>query len=106
MEKRNFNISENKVSALPDTDTLNEYLNNSGIDSSLAELVKIRTSQLNECEYCTNLHIQQAQLSGEKDRKIIGLNIWSDIPFYSDKERAALAWTEVLTRFPEKKYQK
>lgn len=102
IQRKEYYTQNEEVPVIPDPDALNTYLDNSGIDSSLTELVKIRAAQLNNCEYCTDIHIHQAKTNGVSKLQISGLNIWSDIPFYSAKERAALAWTEVLTRFSEK----
>lgn len=102
IQMKEINTPDKAVPLIPNSDALNTYLDNSGIDSSLTELVKIRAAQLNNCEYCTDIHIHQAKTNGLSKSRISGLNIWSDIPFYSTKERAALALTEVLTRFSEK----
>jgi len=99
IQKKEYHTLDKEAPVIPNSDALNTYLDNSGIDSSLTGLVKIRAAQLNNCEYCTDFHIHQAKTNGVRKLQISGLNIWSDIPFYSTKERAALAWTEVLTRF-------
>jgi AhpD family alkylhydroperoxidase len=60
--------------------------------------VKIRASQINGCAYCIDMHTQDARAEGETERRIYALNAWRETPFYTDRERAALAWTEAVTR--------
>jgi AhpD family alkylhydroperoxidase len=73
----------------------------SGLEPSLAELVKIRASQLNGCAICLHMHTLEARKSGETEERLYMLNAWHESPLYSDRERAALAWTEALTRLSE-----
>ena len=73
----------------------------SGLDASLAHLVKIRASQLNGCANCLNMHNQEARRDGETEQRLYVLSAWREAPFYSDRERAALAWTEALTWLAE-----
>lgn len=61
------------------------------------ELVKLRVSQINQCAFCIDMHSTEAQEQGESTQRIVGLSAWRDMPFYSDTERAALAWAEFLT---------
>jgi len=70
----------------------------SGLDRSLLELVKIRASQINGCAYCLDMHTKDARARGETEQRIHLLSAWREAPFYSDRERAALAWTEAVTR--------
>jgi AhpD family alkylhydroperoxidase len=69
----------------------------SGIDPKLLELIKIRASQLNGCAYCIDMHTKDARLKQETEQRIYALDAWHETPFYTEKERAALAWTEALT---------
>jgi len=69
----------------------------SGIDPKLLELMKIRASQLNGCAYCIDMHTKDARFKGENDQRIYALDAWRETPFFTEKERAALAWTEALT---------
>ena len=69
----------------------------SGIDSILYELIKIRASQLNGCAYCLDMHTQDAKVLGETDQRLHLLAAWREAPFYSERERAALALTEAVT---------
>jgi AhpD family alkylhydroperoxidase len=67
------------------------------LDHRLAELVKLRVSQMNGCAYCVDLHARLAGEAGEQDRRLHGLALWREAPFYDDRERAALALAEALT---------
>ncbi|CAB3777638.1 hypothetical protein LMG28688_00402 [Paraburkholderia caffeinitolerans] len=71
------------------------------LDRSLVALVEIRTSQINACANCINMHTTQAREAGETEQRIYLLSAWREAPCYSDRERAALAWTEALTRISE-----
>jgi AhpD family alkylhydroperoxidase len=68
------------------------------LDPRLFELVKIRASQLNGCAYCIDMHTKDARHAGETEQRIYALNAWRETPFFTDRERAALAWTEAVTR--------
>jgi len=70
----------------------------SGIEPGLVELVKIRASQINGCAVCLNMHTRDARKAGETEARIYLLEAWRDSPLYSERERAAIAWTEALTR--------
>lgn len=70
----------------------------SGLEHSLIELVKLRASQMNGCAFCIHMHVTDATKHGESDMRIHLLNAWRHSPLYTDRERAALNWTEVLTR--------
>jgi AhpD family alkylhydroperoxidase len=76
---------------------LAESLKASGLEHSLVELVKIRASQINGCAYCLRMHTRQARAAGESEERLYLLDAWRESPLYSDRERAALAWTEALT---------
>ena len=73
----------------------------SGLEKSLQELVKIRASQINGCAFCLHMHATDARKAGETEERIYLLDAWRDSPLYSPRERAALAWTEALTRLPD-----
>lgn len=68
------------------------------LERPLFELVKIRASQINGCAYCIDMHTKDARLAGESEQRIYALNAWRETPFFSDRERAALEWTEAVTR--------
>jgi len=69
----------------------------SGLEHSLLELVKMRASQINGCAYCLDMHSKDARAEGETEQRLYALDAWRETPFYSERERAALAWTEALT---------
>jgi len=73
------------------------YLQHCGLETSLIELVKMRGSQINGCAYCLDMHSKDARRQGETEQRLYLLNAWRESPLYSDRERAALAWTEALT---------
>ena len=77
---------------------LQTELEGSGLEHSLIELVKIRGSQINGCAYCIDMHTKDARAAGETEQRIYALNAWRETPFFSDRERAALEWTEAVTR--------
>ncbi len=70
----------------------------SGLDAALLELVKTRASQLNGCAYCIDMHTKDARARGESEQRLYGLAAWQETPFYSERERAALEWTEAVTQ--------
>ncbi len=74
------------------------YVRKSGLEHSLIELVKMRASQINGCAYCLDMHSKDARKAGETEQRLYLLNAWRESPLYSARERAALAWTEVLTK--------
>lgn len=76
---------------------LETYVHNSGLEPALLELVKMRASQINGCAYCLDMHSKDARAKGETEQRLYALNAWRETPFYTDRERAALAWTEALT---------
>ena len=80
---------------------LQNYVNTSGLPPTLLELVKIRASQINACAYCLDMHTQDARANGETEQRLYALNAWRETPFFNDRERAALAWTESLTLLHE-----
>ena len=80
---------------------LEQAVRASGLERSLLELVKIRASQINGCAYCIDMHTQDARAAGETEQRIYALSAWRETPFFSDRERAALAWAEAVTRLGE-----
>ncbi len=73
----------------------------SGLEQSLIELVKTRASQINSCAYCIHMHTRDARAQGETEERLYLLDAWRESPLYSGRERAALAWTEALTRLAD-----
>jgi AhpD family alkylhydroperoxidase len=76
---------------------LNRFAETCGLEHSLLELVKTRASQINGCAYCLDMHTIDARAAGESEQRLYLLSAWREAPFYSDRERAALAWTEAVT---------
>jgi AhpD family alkylhydroperoxidase len=76
---------------------LHGFVRNCGLDHGLLELVKLRASQLNGCAYCIDMHAKELRADGESEQRIYLLNAWRESPQYSERERAALAWTEAVT---------
>lgn len=91
----------NFFQAAPETikalSALETQVQGSGLEQSLIELVKTRASQINGCAYCINMHTQDARKHGEAEQRLYLLNAWREAPIYTDRERAALAWTEAVT---------
>ena len=81
--------------------TLEKYLAESGLENGLIHLMKMRASQINGCAYCIDMHSKDARALGESEQRLYELDAWRETPFYSDKERAALAWTEAITLVSE-----
>ena len=77
--------------------SLGSYLEKCGLEHSLLELVKIRASQMNGCAYCIDMHTKDARAAGETEQRIYALSAWRETPFFSARERAALALTEAVT---------
>lgn len=76
---------------------LEDYVHGTGLDENLLDLVRVRASQLNGCAYCLDMHTKDLRARGETEQRIYLLDVWREAPFYSDRERAALAWTEAVT---------
>jgi AhpD family alkylhydroperoxidase len=76
---------------------LEGFVKGSGLEPALLELVRMRASQINGCAYCLDMHSKDARAAGETEQRLYELNAWRETPFYSERERAALAWTEALT---------
>lgn len=76
---------------------LERYLKSSAIEERLLHLIKLRASQINGCAYCLDMHWRDLQAIGETEQRMYSLDAWRECPYYSDRERAALAWTEAVT---------
>jgi AhpD family alkylhydroperoxidase len=76
---------------------LETYVRNSGLEEALILLVKLRASQINACSYCIDMHTKDARVNGESEQRLYALSAWRETPFFTDRERAALNWTEALT---------
>ncbi|AWN17919.1 carboxymuconolactone decarboxylase family protein [Salinisphaera sp. LB1] len=77
---------------------LEAYIHRCSLEPPLLELVKMRASQINGCAFCLDMHSQDARVAGETEQRVYVLDAWREAPFYSERERAALAWTEAVTR--------
>jgi len=77
------------------------YLRKSGLEESLLNLIFLRASQINGCAYCIDMHWKDMRTAGETEQRLYGLDAWEESPYYSDRERAALAWTESVTNVRE-----
>ncbi|MEX0347978.1 MAG: carboxymuconolactone decarboxylase family protein [Paracoccaceae bacterium] len=77
---------------------LNDTIEGSGLDKTLMHLVKLRASQINGCAFCIDMHTREARADGETEQRLYLVSAWHDSFLYSERERAALAWTEALTR--------
>jgi AhpD family alkylhydroperoxidase len=80
---------------------LQRYVSESGLEPILLELVKTRASQINGCAFCLDMHTKDARAHGETEQRLYALSAWRETPFYSERERAALAWTEAVTLVSE-----
>ena len=76
---------------------LEKYVHESGLEPSVIELIKVRASLINGCAYCLDMHTKVARSLGETEQRLYSVGLWREAPFYSDRERAALAWTEAVT---------
>jgi AhpD family alkylhydroperoxidase len=77
--------------------SLEQYVRGTGLETSLLELVRLRASQINGCAYCIDMHTKDARAEGETEQRLHTLSVWRETPFFSDRERAALEWTEAVT---------
>lgn len=80
---------------------LERYVHGCGLEAPLLELVKMRASQINGCAFCLDMHSKDARAGGETEQRLYLLNAWRETTFFTDRERAALAWTESLTLVSE-----
>jgi AhpD family alkylhydroperoxidase len=96
-------IDASKLSAEPQKALLaiEKYIAGCGLERNLRELVKMRASQINGCAYCIDMHSKDARAGGETEQRLYALNAWRETPFFTDRERAALAWAEAVTLLSE-----
>lgn len=88
------NMSKDALQALY---ALEQHVRRSGLETKLLELVRMRASQINGCAYCIDMHSKDARAEGETEQRLYGLSAWREAPYYTDRERAALEWTEAVT---------
>lgn len=79
-------------------DALDQYLASCGLEESLLQLVRLRASQINGCAYCLDMHWKDLRAIGENEQRLYSLDAWRECPYYTERERAALAWTDAVTR--------
>src|SRR5512135_591402 len=80
---------------------LERHLRTCGLDQKLLHLVKLRVSQMNGCAYCVDMHWKDLRAAGESEQRLYELDAWREAPFYTERERAALAWAEGVTRLED-----
>lgn len=97
MMKERLNYAQVSPDALKAMLELEKYVAASGLERPLYELVKTRASQINGCAYCLDMHTKDARKAGETEQRLYALSAWRETPFYTERERAALEWTEALT---------
>ena len=100
MEQR-INAYEKGQGAIKAMMGLEVYLAKSSIEKNLLHLIKYRVSQINGCAYCLDMHSKDLRAAGESEQRLYVLDAWREAPFYTDRERAALAWAESLTKVTE-----
>ena len=93
-----YKISPEAVKAMMSLET---FVNNCGLDKALLELIKLRVSQINGCVFCVDMHCSDAIKAGESQRRLNAVAVWHEAPFFSESERAALAWAEAVTLLSE-----
>jgi AhpD family alkylhydroperoxidase len=97
MEQR-INLFAKGQDALKPLFSMAGHLKKSPIDSNLLELVCFRVSQINNCAYCLDMHSKELRAAGETEQRLYGLSAWRETPYYTERERAALAWGEGVTK--------
>src|SRR3954462_664993 len=93
-----YKISSEPVQAMLQ---MEKYLHHCSIETPLLHLIKLRASQINGCAYCLDMHSKDLLAIGETPQRLVGLDAWREAPYYTDRERAALEWTEAITRISE-----
>ena len=96
MEQR-FNYFKVSPDGYKAMSVLENYLHGCGLGNGLLHLVKLRASQINGCAFCLDMHWKDLRAMGEEEQRLYSLDAWRECPWYTDRERAALAWTEALT---------
>ena len=80
---------------------LSSYVHKSGLEEPLINLISLRASQINGCAYCIDMHWKDLRAAGESEQRLYGLDAWEESPYYTERERAALSWTEAVTTLGE-----
>jgi AhpD family alkylhydroperoxidase len=108
--KSRLDFSKSNPKAMQTLIGLGSMAEQSGLDAKLLRLVMMRASQINGCAYCLDMHSKDARAAGETEQRLYGLDAWREAPYYSVRERVALAWTEAVTlvaetRVPDDAYE-
>ena len=108
--KHKINYSNVLPEGMRVMNALDHYSQNCGLEPALLDLIKLRASQINGCAYCVDMHSKDARTGGETEQRLYSLSIWRETPYYTDRERAALAFTEAITlisheRVPDEVYE-
>ena len=101
--KNRLNYSKVLPEGMQFMNALDDYSQNCGLEPGLLDLIKMRASQLNGCGYCIDMHSKDARSNGDTEQRLYNLTAWREAPFYSERERAALAFTEVVTVMAEQR---
>jgi AhpD family alkylhydroperoxidase len=96
-----FNYAKAAPGVYDAMDALDQYLGRSVVEQSLLHLVRLRASQLNGCAYCVDMHWKDLRALGDTEQRLYSLDAWRECPYYTDRERAALAWTEAVTHIAD-----
>jgi len=96
-----FNYVREAPGAYEAMSSLEQYLKTCGLETQLLHLVKLRASQINGCAYCIDMHSKDLAAGGDTMQRMLSLGAWRECPYYTDRERAALAWTEAVTRIAD-----
>jgi len=96
-----FNYAKTAPGVYEAMEGLEKYQEQCGLEKSLMLLVQLRASQINGCAYCLDMHWKDLRASGENEQRLYSLDAWRECPYYTDRERAALAWTEAVTLIVE-----
>jgi len=99
--KARLNYAKSAPGVYDAMDALDQYLATCGLEDSLLHLVRLRASQINGCAYCLDMHWKDLRELGESEQRLYSLDAWRECPYYTDRERAALAWTEAVTLIGE-----
>ncbi len=108
--KHKINYSKVLPEGLRIMNALDDYSQNCGLEPSLLDLIKLRASQLNACAYCVDMHSKDARSGGETEQRLYNISLWRETTYYTERERAALAFTEAVTliadqRVPDEVYE-
>lgn len=96
-----FNYAKSSPGAVKAMLDMERYLHGCGLEETLLHMIKLRASQINGCAYCLDMHWKDARALGETEQRLYSLDAWRECPYYTDRERAALAWTEALTQITQ-----